>query len=255
MVVRYLYCLSGVQKVLSRLFSLFISGFVSHRFQCVSQVFRHLVSRGPSEKNYGPHRYVGLGSFGRSHNLGGCETPYLSLLKRRKSISSVFFVVRSLLLSLRWLPSSGRSCSSYLWNDSWVPFTVFRFSFSQMSLSLAPIALILTFISYLEDASNIIPIDSMILIYFFGNEVDRLYICLQTRLLGQSWTKIWRLRLSECYIVEFLNKTERKKFKTYSLMDVIYFLKSILQEKKNICLYPETVPRSRPKFWGKSTRR
>ena len=94
MVLRYLYCLSGVQKVLSRLFSLFISGFVSHRFQCViSQVFRHLVSRGASEKNYGPHRYVvDLGSFGSLHSLGGCETLYLSLLKRRKSISKVGFL-------------------------------------------------------------------------------------------------------------------------------------------------------------------
>ena len=49
-----------------------------------------------------------LGSFGSLHSLGGCETLYLSLLKRRKSISKVgflrckqFFVESSLTTLIR----------------------------------------------------------------------------------------------------------------------------------------------------------
>jgi len=56
-------------------------------------------------------------------------------------------------------------------------------------------------------------IDSMV--YVLENEVDRWYICLETRLLVvlEIVNKKWCSQRSEDEMVEFLTKTERKKCK------------------------------------------
>ena len=42
------------------------------------------------------------------------------------------------------------------------------------------------------------------MVYLIGNEDDRWYISLETRLLGQRWTKKWPLQLFEDEIAELL---------------------------------------------------
>ena len=92
----------------------------------------------------------------------------------------------------------------------------------------------------------------------------RWYICLETRLidgifawkrdcLGNQWSKKWRSRLSEDELAEFLKKCKNTQ---NILLDRSYLLfEEYLQEKKNIFLYLETVPRNGPKFWKKSSKR
>ena len=50
---------------------------------------------------------------------------------------------------------------------------------------------------------------------------------------------------------EFLNARNAKIRKKFCSMDVIFSLKGICNNKKKICLYPETLPRKMWKFGGK----
>ena len=68
-----------------------------------------------------------------------------------------------------------------------------------------------------------------------------------------SELKKWRSRLSENEKDLFLPRTEGTKCKNTKniLLDGCYLLfEYYLQGKKNICLYPETVLRNKPKFWS-----
>ena len=73
------------------------------------------------------------------------------------------------------------------------------------------------------------------MVYLIGNEADRWYIWLETRLIGQKWTEKWPLQLFEDEIAELLFWTEWKKFKnaqTYCSMDFIFFLRIICKKKR-----------------------
>ena len=77
---------------------------------------------------------------------------------------------------------------------------------------------------------------------------------LETRLLGQKWTKKWRSRLFEDEIVEFLNEIQEYAKHIARMMDVIYLLGGYQFNIKQFSFYPGTVLRKRPKFWRTSTR-
>ena len=73
--------------------------------------------------------------------------------------------------------------------------------------------------------------------------------------MGNSELKEWRSLLSDDKIAQFLTKLKGRNAKIVKkiLLDECYLLfEEYLKEKKN-CLYPETEPRNKPKFWIKST--
>ena len=82
------------------------------------------------------------------------------------------------------------------------------------------------------------------MVYFIGNEA----------VWATVNQKKWRSQLSEDEMTEFLTKSGWKKCNNTQniLLGWSYLLFEEYLQEKNICLYTETGPRNRPKFWRNS---
>ena len=71
-----------------------------------------------------------------------------------------------------------------------------------------------------------------------------------------NWKRKWRLWLYEGEIAEFLtNWTEEMQEYAKYIARLILPTFWGVSLRENVCLYPEILPRNRPKFWRESTRR
>ena len=88
------------------------------------------------------------------------------------------------------------------------------------------------------------------LVYLIGNEAACMANRLSINVISLRAGVAVYSRLSEDEIAEFLTETERKENKNTQniLLDICYLLFEEYPQKKTLCLYPETVPKNRPKF-------